>query len=52
MMNYDDTIHPVTTHEILCDKIFISDAYPDNCEICKVIKEARQQGFAKGINYA
>ncbi len=46
------TVHPVTKHELLCDKIFLSDAYPDKCEICKTIKEARDEGFRMGWEVA
>lgn len=40
--------HPVTKHDVLCDEIFISDAYSQNCEICKIIIRARAEGYKKG----
>ncbi len=40
--------HPVTKHDVLCDKVFISESYPQNCEICLTIRKARAEGYKKG----
>jgi hypothetical protein len=48
MTNEHKTIHSVTKHEILCDQLFVSDAYPENCEVCKIIVKATQNGYKRG----